>query len=95
MHQRRDKHTEDDGHDNDGQAPVLAEAEEELDDVKYPVLEYFPHTMVFLPLTDKSRRQSPVLTERDRSRAALQVDTVEYVLPSALSPLRNRSVETR
>ena len=35
------------------------------------------------------------LTERDHSRAALQVDTVEYVLPSALSPLRNHSVETR
>ena len=53
MHQWGDKHTEDDGHDDDGQAPVLAEAKEELDDVEYPVLEYFPHTMVFLPLTDK------------------------------------------
>ena len=29
------------------------QAKEELDDVEYPVLEYFPHTMVFLPLTDK------------------------------------------
>ena len=53
MHQRGDKHTEDDGHDDDSQAPVLAEAKEELDDVEYPVLEHFPHTMVFLPLTDK------------------------------------------
>ena len=56
VHEGRNYQSEDDGHDDDGQAPVLAEAEEELDNVKYPVLEYFPHTMDFLPLVDKSRR---------------------------------------
>ena len=96
VHEGRNYQSEDDGHDDDGQAPVLAEAEEELDNVKYPVLEYFPHTMDFLPLVDKSRRlRSWPITGQDRNRAALQVDTVEYVLPSALSLLRSRSAETQ
>ena len=79
VHQRRDQNTEDDRHDDDGQAPVAAEVIEEMDNVEYPVLKYVPHVQLFLPLYQRSPRDD--LKEQDRSRANPPDDNVAHASP--------------
>ena len=46
MHQRSDDDTEDDRHQDDGQAPVAAEGIEEMDNVINKILDDVPHVSV-------------------------------------------------
>ena len=69
MHDRRDNDTEDDRDNDNCQTPVTAEVVEELDNVKYPVLENIPHVLLSL------HQPRVVFTEQDRIRKDRQGDT--------------------